>query len=31
MGMMNGKTLPGTPLSFPEGEPLYTFILERVE
>lgn len=31
MGMMNGKTLPGGLLSFPEGGPMFTFILERVE
>jgi len=31
MGIMNGKTLPGTILAFPEGEPLFTFVLERAE
>jgi hypothetical protein len=29
MAMMNGKTLPGAVASFPEGAPLFTFILER--
>ena len=29
MAMMNGKTLPGAVASFPEGAPLFTFVLER--
>jgi hypothetical protein len=29
MGIMNGKTLPDAIASFPEGEPLFTFVLER--
>jgi hypothetical protein len=31
MGIMNGKSLPEAGLTFPGGEPLYTFVLERVE
>jgi len=30
MGIMNGKSLPGG-VTFPDGEPLFTFVLERVE
>lgn len=29
MCIMNGKTLPDATVTFPEGAPLFTFVLER--